>query len=95
MRSSSSGARKARRSSSKLIRANYAPPGHRPAEHKHTYGIPRVQQKLRAGDACVFMLKPEIALGWYFDMPTETEHDLAKIRTKYMPDVSGGNGGEE
>lgn len=31
------------------------------------------------------MLKPEIALGWYFDMPTETERDLAKIREKYMP----------
>lgn len=31
------------------------------------------------------MLKPEIALGWYFDMPTETEHDLTKIREKYMP----------
>ena len=31
------------------------------------------------------MLKPEIALGWYFDQPTETEHDLAKIREKYMP----------
>mgnify|MGYP004720938065 CR=1 FL=1 len=32
------------------------------------------------------MLKPEIALGWYFDMPTETDGDLAKIRSKYMPD---------
>lgn len=32
------------------------------------------------------MLKPEIALGWYFDMPTETDGDLAKIRAKYMPD---------
>lgn len=31
------------------------------------------------------MLKPEIALGWYFDMPVETERDLAKIREKYMP----------
>lgn len=33
------------------------------------------------------MLKPEIALGWYFDMPTETPKDLAAIREKYMPDV--------
>ena len=33
------------------------------------------------------MLKPEIALGWYFDMPTETPEDLAAIREKYMPDV--------
>lgn len=33
------------------------------------------------------MLKPEIALGWYFDMPTETAADLQRIREKYMPDV--------
>ena len=32
-------------------------------------------------------LKPEIALGWYFDMPTETDRDLAKIRERYMPDT--------
>ena len=32
-------------------------------------------------------LKPEIALGWYFDMPTEKESDLAKIRERYMPDA--------
>ena len=31
------------------------------------------------------MLKPEIALGWYFDMPTDTPQDLAAIREKYMP----------
>lgn len=31
------------------------------------------------------LLKPEIALGWRFNMPTETEADLAKIRKKYMP----------
>lgn len=31
------------------------------------------------------MLKPEIALGWRFGMPTETEKDLAAIRAKYMP----------
>ncbi len=31
------------------------------------------------------MLKPEIALGWRFGMPTETEADLAAIRTRYMP----------
>ena len=33
------------------------------------------------------MLKPEIAVGWYFDMPTETEEDLQKIRGRYMPEV--------
>lgn len=32
------------------------------------------------------LLKPEIALGWRFGMPTETETDLAAIRTKYMPE---------
>ena len=31
------------------------------------------------------MLKPEIALGWYFDMPAETPEDLTAIREKYMP----------
>ena len=33
------------------------------------------------------MLKPEIALGWYFDMPTDTPQDLDAIRAKYMPDA--------
>lgn len=33
------------------------------------------------------MLKPEIAVGWYFDMPTETPADLEKIRAKYMPEI--------
>lgn len=31
------------------------------------------------------LLKPEIALGWRFNLPTETSTDLAKIREKYMP----------
>lgn len=31
------------------------------------------------------MLKPEIAIGWRFNLPTETPEDLAKIRQKYMP----------
>ena len=33
------------------------------------------------------LIKPEIALGWRFNMPTDTESDLAKIRAKYMPDA--------
>lgn len=33
------------------------------------------------------LLKPEIAIGWRFGMPTETEADLAAIREKYMPDL--------
>lgn len=31
------------------------------------------------------LLKPEIALGWRFNMPAETEEDLAAIRDKYLP----------
>ena len=33
------------------------------------------------------MMKPEIALGWRFGMPTETEEDLVAIREKYMPNA--------
>lgn len=33
------------------------------------------------------LLKPEIALGWKFNMPRETEAQLLKIRKKYMPEV--------
>ena len=31
--------------------------------------------------------KPEIALGWKFNMPRDTEAQLAKIRKKYMPEA--------
>lgn len=41
------------------------------------------------------MLKPEIALGWRFGMPTETAADLAKIREKYMPEAQQLADGEE
>lgn len=34
------------------------------------------------------LLKPEIALGWKFNMPRDTEAQLAKIRKKYMPEVA-------
>lgn len=34
------------------------------------------------------MLKPEIAIAWYFDLPfPETPEDLAKIRERYMPEI--------
>ena len=33
------------------------------------------------------LLKPEIALGWKFNMPRDTEEQLAKIRKKYMPEA--------
>lgn len=31
------------------------------------------------------LLRPEIAVGWYFGVPTETPADLEKIRERYMP----------
>ena len=31
------------------------------------------------------LIRPEIALGWRFNMPTDTQEDLAIIRQKYMP----------
>ena len=33
------------------------------------------------------LLKPEIAMGWRFNMPTKTEADLRKIREQLMPEV--------
>lgn len=41
------------------------------------------------------MLKPEVALGWYFNMPTGTDAELTKIRKKYMPSAEGVDDGEE
>ncbi len=41
------------------------------------------------------LLKPEIALGWRFGMPTETEEDLAAIRAKYMPTLKQMADGDE
>lgn len=33
------------------------------------------------------LLKPEIALGWRFNMPTDTAAQIQKVREKYMPDI--------
>lgn len=33
------------------------------------------------------LLKPELALAWKFDLPCETEADLAEIRKNYMPEL--------
>lgn len=41
------------------------------------------------------LLKPEIALGWKFGMPTGTEADLAAIRAKYMPEIEQLTAGDE
>lgn len=32
------------------------------------------------------MLKPEVALGWRFNMPSETSEELERIRRRFMPD---------
>ena len=40
------------------------------------------------------LLKPEIALGWRFNMPTDTPAQLQKIREKYMPEATEGDGEE-
>lgn len=33
------------------------------------------------------MLKPELALAWYYNLPHDTPEDLEKIRTDYMPEL--------
>lgn len=41
------------------------------------------------------LLKPELALAWYFDLPHSTPEELAKIRTDYMPELEQlTNGGD-
>ncbi len=50
------------------------------------YDEDKVWQELKEMVA-VKLLKAEIAVGWYFDMPIETEADLAKVREKYMPEI--------
>ena len=40
------------------------------------------------------MLKPELALSWYYNLPHDTPEDLAKIREDYMPELQNLVGGE-
>lgn len=40
------------------------------------------------------MLRPELALAWYFNLPHETPADLEKIRADYMPEMETLTGGE-
>lgn len=40
------------------------------------------------------LLRPEIALAWYYDLPAETEDDLRAVREKYMPAAKGGENHE-
>ena len=41
------------------------------------------------------LLKPEIAVGWRYGMPYDTEAQRRKIREKYMPEVLDDGSGEE
>lgn len=41
------------------------------------------------------MLRPEIAVGWYFGMPTETPEDIETVRARYMPAIDSLMGGAE
>lgn len=41
------------------------------------------------------MLKPELALAWYFNMPAETPEDLQRVREKYMPEMEAMLGDDE
>ena len=36
------------------------------------------------------LLRPEIALAWYYDQPDETQPDKQAVREKYMPAAKGG-----
>lgn len=40
------------------------------------------------------ILKPERYLAWYYELPCETEADMAKIRRDYMPELSALTGGD-
>lgn len=49
-------------------------------------------KEMVAGD----LLKPELALAWYFRLPTpKNERDLQKIRQDYMPELEAMVGGDE
>ena len=33
------------------------------------------------------LIKPEIAVAWYFEEPCKTPADIENIRAKYMPEI--------
>ncbi len=43
------------------------------------------------------LIKPELAVAWYFELPHETPADFEKIRTEYMPELEqmAGEGGDD
>ena len=41
------------------------------------------------------MLRPELALAWYYDLPHETEAELEEIRRRYLPKGENPNGTDE
>ena len=40
------------------------------------------------------LLKPELALAWYFNLPCKTPSDLMKVRRDYMPEIEAMTGGD-
>lgn len=40
------------------------------------------------------LLKPELAVAWYFNLPCKTQSDLEKIRRDYMPEIQALTGGD-
>ena len=47
-----------------------------------TFSEKTAEQLVDAG-----LLRPELALAWYFDLPHETEAELAEIRRRFMGDA--------
>ena len=41
------------------------------------------------------LIKPEIAVAWYFELPHKTPTDVEKIRKDYMPEIDALTAGEE
>lgn len=41
------------------------------------------------------LLKPELALAWYFNLPHDSPEEIARIRTDYMPELEQLVGGDE
>lgn len=41
------------------------------------------------------LIKPEIAVAWYFELPHKTPTDIEKIRKDYMPEIDALTAGEE
>lgn len=51
---------------------------------------PEREEAMRYKQVQAGLLKPELYLAWYYDLPAQTESDLARIRKEYMPEVLEG-----